>query len=550
MTVHNSVAEPWRVTLVDTGDATGTGGRLRRVAKYLERDETFCMTYGDGVADVDITASIAFHKAHGKQRHPHAASSPSPASARLGLKDTQVYSFQEKPTGRRWLDQRRLLRSLTQSRRTTSPTTAQMFEREPIEASRRRRRGSGLLPPRLLAGDGHAARQAATRRAVEPQERLRGKYGRTGQLYADANATPLSWRGAKSSSPATPASKAAGSRSGWRISARTVRGYALDPSTDPNLFTLPSARLRHRRHPRRHPRLRRSLERCHAGTSRPRSSSTSPRSLSSATPMTIPSAPTKPMSSAPRACSKPCAERPRPRRRLSSPPTSATRTRSGSGPTARPIPLGGYDPYSSSARPAPRSSPPPSASRTSPRHPRLAEHHGVAIATARAGNVIGGGDWSSDRLIPDLVRGFLSGEPVGIRHPHAIRPWQHVLEPLHGYIRLAEKLLTDDPRFATAYNFGPSDDDARPVAWIAERMTAFWGNGASWVLDDDPGPHEAGYLKLDSSRAHADLGWTPQLNLQQALELLVGWYRAWQTGSDMHTFTLNQIEQFRSHCEK
>ena len=118
-----------------------------------------------------------------------------------------------------------------------------------------------------------------------------------------------------------------------------------------------------------------------------------------------------------------------------------------------------------------------------------AAEHGVALATARAGNVIGGGDWSDDRLIPDLVRGFLKGEPVRIRRPLAIRPWQHVMEPLHGYIRLAEQLLTHDPKFATAYNFGPSDDDARPVEWIAEKMTGFWGHGAKWVLDPDPGVH-------------------------------------------------------------
>jgi CDP-glucose 4,6-dehydratase len=212
--------------------------------------------------------------------------------------------------------------------------------------------------------------------------------------------------------------------------------------------------------------------------------------------------------------------------------------------------LGGYDPYSSSKACAEivcaafRQSyfPIDTLGQSNSR--------GVAIATARAGNVIGGGDWSNDRLIPDLVRGFLSGHPVGIRRPHAIRPWQHVLEPLRGYICLAEKLLTHNPRFATAYNFGPAQSDARPVSWIAEQMAAFWGNGASWVLDKAPSPHEAGYLKLDSSRAHADLGWSPQLNLQQALELLVAWYRAWQTGSDMHTFTLNQIEQFRSHCER
>jgi CDP-glucose 4,6-dehydratase len=217
-------------------------------------------------------------------------------------------------------------------------------------------------------------------------------------------------------------------------------------------------------------------------------------------------------------------------------------------------PLGGYDPYSISKACAEIVS---AAFRQSYFPVHLLgqpDGHRVAIATARAGNVIGGGDWSTDRLLPDLVRGFLSGKPVAIRHPHAIRPWQHVLEPLHGYLLLAERLLTPDPiqaaRFATAYNFGPSESDARPVAWIVEQMTAFWGGGASWVLDKSPTPHEAGYLKLDSSRAHADLSWFPQLNLQQALELVVGWYRDWQSGSDMHTFTLNQIEQFRSRWEK
>jgi CDP-glucose 4,6-dehydratase len=211
-------------------------------------------------------------------------------------------------------------------------------------------------------------------------------------------------------------------------------------------------------------------------------------------------------------------------------------------------PLGGYDPYSGSKACAEIVS-------ASFRQSYFPVHalgqpngHGVAIATARAGNVIGGGDWSSDRLLPDLVLGFLSGQPVGIRHPHAIRPWQHVLEPLHGYILLAEKLLTHNPRFATAYNFGPSDADARPVSWIADQMATFWGNGASWKVDDAPSPHEAGYLKLDSSRARADLGWAPQLRLQQALELLVAWYRACQSGEDMHGYTLNQIKQYSCRC--
>jgi len=209
-------------------------------------------------------------------------------------------------------------------------------------------------------------------------------------------------------------------------------------------------------------------------------------------------------------------------------------------------PLGGYDPYSSSkacaeiVAAAYRQSYFPLDKLAKP------NGHSVAIATGRAGNVIGGGDWSPDRLLPDLVRGFLSGAPVLIRRPYAIRPWQHVLEPLHGYILLAERLLTHDPRYATAYNFGPTEDDAKPVAWIADRMAHFWGDGASWLIDQDPGPHEAGYLKLDASRARNDLGWTPLLRLETALEFLVHWYRAWQQQSDMHAFTLSQIQRYES----
>jgi len=211
-------------------------------------------------------------------------------------------------------------------------------------------------------------------------------------------------------------------------------------------------------------------------------------------------------------------------------------------------PLGGYDPYSSSKACAEIVS---AAYRQSyfpiaklGRTDKIADHR-VALATARAGNVIGGGDWSADRLIPDLVRGFLAGEAVRIRRPDAIRPWQHVLEPLAGYIALAEHLLSPDAaRYATAFNFGPAEGDAKPVAWIAEKMTAFWGDGARWVLDPDPGVHEAGYLKLDATRAHAELNWQPRLELETALHWLVDWYRAWQSGDDMHAFTLAQIAAY------
>ncbi len=210
-------------------------------------------------------------------------------------------------------------------------------------------------------------------------------------------------------------------------------------------------------------------------------------------------------------------------------------------------PLGGYDPYSSSKACAEIVS---AAFRQSYFHPDKWNQpggHTTGIATGRAGNVIGGGDWALDRLLPDLIRGFAAGEPVRIRRPLSIRPWQHVLEPVCGYLLLAEKLLSNDAaRYATAFNFGPHDDDAQPVQWIVERMTKFWGDGATWVLDPDPSVHEAGYLKLDASRARAELGWKPQLRLETALEWLVRWYKAAAAGEDMQALTLKQIADYEA----
>ena len=206
-------------------------------------------------------------------------------------------------------------------------------------------------------------------------------------------------------------------------------------------------------------------------------------------------------------------------------------------------PLGGYDPYSSSKACS-------EIVAAAYRHSFFAlgrqQEHPVALATARAGNVIGGGDWSEDRLIPDLIRGFQSKQPVLIRHPKAIRPWQHVLEPLHGYIMLAEGLLTTPTRFATSFNFGPSDEDSWPVERIAATLAEMWGEGAAWLRDSIPGPHEAHFLRLDASCARSELGWRPRFTIEIALQWTVDWYRACQNGLNMKDETLAQIVRFSS----
>ena len=206
-------------------------------------------------------------------------------------------------------------------------------------------------------------------------------------------------------------------------------------------------------------------------------------------------------------------------------------------------PLGGNDPYSSSKACVEILS---ASYRNSYFPPERFATHGVALATARAANVIGGGDWSEDRLLPDLIRGFLSGKPVLIRRAHAIRSWQHVLEPVAGYLALGERLLAGEMEFAEAWNFGPWDDDAWPVGQIATEMAHRWGNGASWIADESESVHEAGYLKVDSSKARSRLHWRPRLKLQSALEWLVDWYQAWHHGANMHEFSLSQIARYET----
>jgi CDP-glucose 4,6-dehydratase len=168
----------------------------------------------------------------------------------------------------------------------------------------------------------------------------------------------------------------------------------------------------------------------------------------------------------------------------------------------------------------------------------------AAVATVRSGNVVGGGDWAMDRLVPDLVRGFLEGDPVAIRSPEAIRPWQHVLDPLHGYLTVAERLWSDGSEVAEAWNFGPEESDARTVRELADRIVALWGEGASWRLDDEVHPPEATFLRLDCTKARERLGWRPAISFETALEWLVDWYREHSRGVDARELTLGRIADF------
>lgn len=205
-------------------------------------------------------------------------------------------------------------------------------------------------------------------------------------------------------------------------------------------------------------------------------------------------------------------------------------------------PMGGFDPYSSSKGCAELVTVAYRNSYFSPE--RNAASRFVGVASARAGNVIGGGDWAEDRLIPDILRAMGEGRPVVIRSPHAIRPWQHVLEPLGGYLLLARKLVEQGQPFAEAWNFGPADEDAKPVQWIVEQLTARWGSDARWQLDSQVQPHEAQFLRLDCNKARSRLGWQPRWDLSAALDAIVEWHRAWLAGQDMRAATLRQIHEF------
>lgn len=200
-------------------------------------------------------------------------------------------------------------------------------------------------------------------------------------------------------------------------------------------------------------------------------------------------------------------------------------------------PMGGHDPYSSSKGCAELVT---SAYKRSFFYTKDTAN----IASVRAGNVIGGGDWANDRLIPDILRAFDKSEPVIIRNPLSTRPWQHVLEPLSGYLVVAQNLYKEGDEYAEPWNFGPKEEDCKSVSWILDKMVSDWGNGASWELDQNNNPHEAGFLKLDCSKAATKLKWQPKWNLEHTLNLIVNWHKDWKSGKNMKEVSLKEIASY------
>jgi len=204
-------------------------------------------------------------------------------------------------------------------------------------------------------------------------------------------------------------------------------------------------------------------------------------------------------------------------------------------------PMGGYDPYSNSKGCAELV--------TSAYRRSFLQEQGIKLASVRAGNVIGGGDWADDRLIPDILRSFEKNKPIVIRNPKATRPWQHVLEPLSGYLILAQKLYEDQKEYAEGWNFGPNEKDVKPVDWILDKMIVKWPS-SSWELDKNSNPHEADFLKLDISKAESKLGWNPVWELSQTLDKIIDWHKNWLNKEDMQAICLAEIEEYTRDMNK
>ncbi len=203
--------------------------------------------------------------------------------------------------------------------------------------------------------------------------------------------------------------------------------------------------------------------------------------------------------------------------------------------------LGGYDPYSSSKAAAELVT---GAYLQSFFNPEDHNSHEIGLASARAGNVIGGGDWADDRIIPDCIKAFMNKKEVVIRSPDAVRPWQHVMEPLYGYLLLGQHLYSDGSNFSGAWNFGPEDENLKPVKWILDQMIDSWGEDSSWTINEGENPHETNYLKLDSSKAKSRLGWYPKWDIDRSLKKTIEWYKSYKNGENMLNITTNHLNDY------
>jgi CDP-glucose 4,6-dehydratase len=199
--------------------------------------------------------------------------------------------------------------------------------------------------------------------------------------------------------------------------------------------------------------------------------------------------------------------------------------------------LGGYDPYSSSKA--------CSELVTQAYSYSYLKNRGVNIATARAGNVIGGGDWGKDRLVPDVVNACIKQQNISLRYPNALRPWQHVLEPLHGYLTLAKQLYESSPSYTQAWNFGPSEDQDKSVSWLTDAIIKYWGSEIKWIQNSIEPKHETNLLRLNSAKAKQSLGWKSQWNIETALTKTVEWYQSYFKEENMQNITLKQIDEFQ-----
>ena len=523
MEVHRETAEPWRVTLVDTGDGTQTGGRLKRVLDHVAGEEVFALTYGDGLADVDFTAELAFHKAHGKLATVVAAR-PAMRFGAMTLDNERVTAFAEKPVAEFGLDQWRILPAFAQGRRTDRGRLDYLGAWAAQRACRPRR-VAGVRARRILAPDGYATRQNLSRGTVDLRPSEVENLVISSAFWLDQRVFVTGHTGFKGSWLSLMLS---------RLNARAT-GYSLEPPSAPSLFDL--ARVGEfiddvRGDIRDLDHLREAM------------TAVAPRIVihMAAQPL-VRAAYADPVS------------------------TYATNVMGTVNvlEAARATPsvgavlvvttdkcyenkdwvwgyretdaLGGHDPYSNSKACAELVA---SAYRDS----FFSNGHGAKILTARAGNVIGGGDFAADRIVPDAFRAFLADRPLHIRNPAAVRPWQHVLEPLTGYLMLIEAALTGAVRADGGWNFGPGAGAEQSVETLVTRFIETYGGDASWSRDHGDHPHEAHLLRLDTTKAREALRWSPLLDFGQTVDWTTQWYRDLADGRDIVETTMAQIDQY------